>query len=170
MPAPARPPRRSTSAQPARHYVAALRWAKHARESGARFDVEKKAATSLTFSLSLGAHSFAVPSKLVGTKEHGPRLAALDQLLRSRPFLPLQLLPNNSGGLDVRCSAIRHGEGSGCTLGHVQNKHLSWLAPLVHRRAVRCFALDVTGGTAERPTRGLNVAFSFTTPSAHAGG
>jgi hypothetical protein len=148
----------STVTEHARHYTAALRWAKYARENGARFDVEKKAASALAFSLSVGAHRFAVPSKLVGTKEHAPRLVALASLLRDDGP---QLLRLDLDGV-ARCPALRCGEGAGCAVGHVQKKHLGWLLPLVRQRAVRCFALNITGGTEQKPTRGLNVVFSFT--------
>ena len=81
----------------------------------------------------------------------------------------LQLVPSapTSGEPQIlaRCLALRCGEGAGCTVGRVQQKHAPWLLPLVERRAVRCFAVEVTGGTPERPTRGLNVVFSFAAPA-----
>lgn len=135
-------------------YHAALRWARFARRQGARFDVERKAAESLHFSLTAGARCFAVPSKLAGVREHAARVAAL------RPLQPLRL------------HVVRVGEGQGtpkllaCSpagaVGHVQPKHLRWLLPLVEQGAVRCHVLRLTGGTPARPFRGVNVVFSFT--------
>ena len=146
-------------------YTAALRWARFARQHGARFDVEKKAAQSLAFSIDVHARRFAIPSKLIGTKQHAPRLVALASLMRDDGPQLLQLVPSapTSGEPQIlaRCLALRCGEGAGCTVGRVQQKHAPWLLPLVERRAVRCFAVEVTGGTPDRPTRGLNVVFSF---------
>ena len=157
-------------------YHAALRWARFARRQGARFDVERKAAESLHFSLTAGAHRFAVPSKLVGVREHAARVAGL------RPLQPLRLHV-------VRACAERSrsvGEGQGtprllaCSMdrddpgavGHVQPKHLRWLLPLVEQGTVRCHVLRLTGGPPARPFRGVNVVFSFTaaghTPAASA--
>ena len=153
----------------ARIYTAALRWARFARQQGARFDVEKKAADALAFSVDVSARRFAIPSKLIGTKQHAPRLVALAHLIRDDGPQLLQLVPSapTSGEPQIlaRCLALRCGEGAGCTVGRIQQKHAPWLLPLVERRAVRCFALDVTGGTPERPTRGLNIAFSFAAPA-----
>lgn len=138
-------------------YHAALRWARYARRRGARFDVEKKAAQALHFSLTRRTRSFAVPSRLEGVRQHSGRIAEL------QPLQPLRL------------HVVRVGEGGGspqllaCTergeVGRVQAKHHAWLLPLVERGAVRCHVLRVTGGAPERPSLGVNVAFSFCTPA-----
>ncbi|MFN3597290.1 MAG: hypothetical protein ACK41D_08470 [Rubricoccaceae bacterium] len=139
-------------------YHAALRWARFARRQGARFDVERKAAESLHFSLTAGAHRFAVPSKLAGVREHAARVAGL------RPLQPLRLHVVRVGEGQgtprlLACSMDRDDPGA---VGHVQPKHLRWLLPLVEQGAVRCHVLRVTGGTPARPFRGVNVVFSFT--------
>lgn len=139
-------------------YHAALRWARFARRQGARFDVERKAAESLHFSLTAGVRCFAVPSKLVGVREHAARVAGL------RPLQPLRLHVVRVGEGQgtprlVACSMDRDDPGA---VGHVQPKHLRWLLPLVEQGAVCCHVLRLTGGTSSRPIRGVNVVFSFT--------
>ena len=138
-------------------YTTALRWARHARRSGCRFDVERKAAASLAFSLGVGAHGYVVPTKLVDVRPHAARIAQL---------APLQ---------ELRLHVVRVGEGTGTPqvvvasaaglVGRVQDKHVRWVLPLVAQDAVRCHVLRVTGGTPDRPSRGLNVVLSFQRPS-----
>lgn len=154
-------------------YETARRWARFARQAGARFDVEQKAVAALA--ASLGSGRFALPSKLVATKPHGARLRALAGLLGQRGPVRLALtVEHGDDGQPVvvaSCPALRTGEGSAVAVGQVQPKHLPWLLPLVEARAVRCYATAVTGGTPRRPTRGCNslprtsvgVAFTFHT-------
>ena len=145
-------------------YHAALRWARFARRQGAHFDVERKAAESLHFSLTAGARRFAIPSKLVGVREHAARVAAL------RPLQPLRLhvVRIGEGRGTPRLLACSLDRGDPGAVGHVQPKHLRWLLPLVEQGAVRCHVLRLTGGTPARPFRGVNVVFSFTNPAARA--
>ena len=141
-------------------YHAALRWARFAPRQGARFDVEKKAAEALRFSLTAGARRFCVPSKLVGVTAAGvqSRLRILAAQVRHGGPQPLKLVRAGEH-VHAHAPAVREGDGF---VGRVQPKHLRWLLPLVERGAVRCHALQVTGGTPARPSRGVNVVFSFT--------
>lgn len=149
----------SAPALSAQHVRAALRWLRFARLAGARFDVEAKAAASLAFCAEHTTGGFAVPSALDGTSHHQPALAELASVLNAYEGTPVLL----------RLSVCRVGEGGGSPrvvvstpagpLGHLRRKHVPWVLPLLPH-GLRAYALRVTGGTAEKPTRGCNVALA----------
>src|SRR5690606_3164683 len=125
-------------------------WKAFAIARGVRFDVEKKAAQSIQFSQR--ARSLGIATKLVGVADE-----------------PIQ---NNLDTLRLHRVDAEHGElfpvvedgeiwltWQGFFLGKIQSKHRPWLFPLLASpRRVRFYALAVTGGTAGKPTLGLNVA------------
>lgn len=137
----------------------ALRWIRHAQAAGARFDVEAKAAGALAFCDRRGAHSFALPSALDGTKRRQSALAEMADVLDAYDGRPVLL----------RLSVCRIGEGSGRPhiivstprgpLGRLRRKHTAWALPLLPY-GLAAYALQVTGGTPDKPTRGCNIALA----------
>ena len=124
-------------------------WTKFALLRGARFDVQKKTADALAFSANYNGHLFAIPSKLEGTSRFQENicymLARLDDATR---HLDAEVMP---GG--------RVAVGFGMyTLGFVQKKHECWVRPLVEAGPCLFDLLQVTGGTPDKPTRGVNIA------------
>ncbi|HLA64080.1 MAG TPA: hypothetical protein VK610_06610 [Rhodothermales bacterium] len=113
---------------------------------GSRFDFEKKAADALTFSLSVDVRGLLIPSKLVGTSAGQRGLGALRAT--STPALHPLRTRRETDGLAVYFGAD--------FLGRLQPKHDRWAQKL---GAFRVAFLAVTGGTEDRPTMGVNVAF-----------
>jgi hypothetical protein len=124
-----------------------------------RFDVEKKAEQALTFSTDRGAKAFALPTKLVGTKEFQDNLADL-QAFHGGPgrsglkYAELDVSPDYDSPAELVASY------GGLILGKVQGKHLGWVRPLLATRKLRFFVLQLTGGTEGKPTLGCNVVVS----------
>ena len=108
--------------------------------------LQRKALASCAFSVARGASSFAVPSKLSGTREHQRRLWAMVRELAA-PWSELTL-----DATDDRLIALYDGD----PIGEVQPKHLPWLRPLVPFGA-RLYLSAVTGSQRDRATLGLNV-------------
>jgi hypothetical protein len=129
----------------------ALAWAEHARRSGARFNVERKAAEAFTFSADNDLAGFNVPTKLVGVAV-GATQDALAILAgeRPRPAHPVRLRRR----AEVDGLALYLGADF---LGRLQHKHEGWVRSLP---GFPVGAINVTGGTADAPTRGLNVALA----------
>lgn len=129
----------------------AKRWAQHATSAGMLPGIANaKAMESLEFSLRNGARNLCIPSKLVGTKAYQENIQALAGLA-TRPGA-VQLVMRLEGAAVVVCY------GSSL-LGRIQAKHVAWLLPILP--AVRLHLLQCTGGEADKPTRGVNVVFSF---------
>lgn len=129
----------------------ATAWSSYAARR-ARFDVEAKAAESLAFVRGRGARTFAVPTKLVNTKQFQQNLAEVRQLAPALAELEVKPDPVEIGKLMV--------VWGGDILGHVQSKHVEWLRPLLATRQLRFFLLQVTGGTKDKPTLGANVVIA----------
>jgi hypothetical protein len=125
-----------------------LLWSKFALLQGARFNVEKKAAAALTFSTASNRGRFAVPSKLVGTSRFQENIAyVLPRLDLASRNLRAHVTPDG-----------RVAVGFGIyTLGFVQKKHECWVRPLVEAGPCLFDLLQVTGGTKEKPTYGVNI-------------
>jgi hypothetical protein len=121
----------------------------------ARFDVERKAQEALAFSQDRGAKAFALPTKLVGTKEFQDNLEDLQRLhgagLR---YAELDVSPDHDNPAELVASY------GGLLLGKLQHKHLGWIRPLLATRKLRVFLLAITGGTDGKPTMGCNVVVS----------
>ncbi|MDT0632927.1 hypothetical protein [Rubrivirga litoralis] len=133
----------------------AAAWAACARATGARFDVEQKAADAVRFSADCNLASLAVPSKLVGTASYQDAAAAVASRLDAQDRWHV-------------CQRDRAAVfGLGLRLGQVQPKHANtWLPALDNPRPVRVAVIAVTGGEPVvgrggrlvRKTRGVNVA------------
>ena len=131
----------------------ALAWAACAAESGARFDVLRKACDALAFSATNDLRSLAIPSKLIGTRAHQPAADALAARLATHGGWSLAKMDG--------IHAVHFGPHR---LGAVQPKHAAtWLRSL---GPVRLAVVAVTGGEpyedrrghVARRTRGVNVA------------
>ncbi len=109
--------------------------------------VTAKALDSLAFSVLHGARSFAVPSKLTGTRAHQRRLWAL---VRDgyRPFERLTLDTATTDGIAVSLDDE--------PLGAVQTKHVPWARPLVPF-GLTVHLAKVTGSERDGYTLGANV-------------
>lgn len=141
-----------------RHHVAAgRRWLAFARLQGCRFSADVQLAKCLGFVAQVGARSFVVPSALEGVAAIGPQerlqLLAGELRVERRPVrLRLKLL-RGDGGDEV---AVLSGSGP---VGYLRRKHVAWVRPLLHH-GLQVYALRVTGGTEDKPTRGLNVVIA----------
>ena len=102
-----------------------------------------------------------VPTKLVGVSAFQPTLR---QLAARGPAagLPLRLEVQRGRvaafATDASTNEPATGSPDGRLLGLVQAKH-AWLAPLVAYGA-RAVLLQVTGGSADKPTHGVNLALT----------
>jgi hypothetical protein len=139
----------------------AAAWAAHARRAGARFDVEAKAMQAAVFSARHTLDGLCIPTKAVGVSAYPDGLLALRAALGAAGrFLPLLPAPDAEGIHLFRTDRLRS----------VQHKHLGWIRSLP---PMRYAATVVTGGTAERPTMGLNFLIEvhpvLDTPPAGAG-
>ena len=151
----------------------------HVSGSGSRFDVRRKLAEAFAFTWGRGGASLAIPSKLRGTAglaERTARLAADVDVWDGggSVYLPtvLHVLPEGmENGPGVAVLAAPHGTRDGAYIvGYLQDKHARWLAPLLNPTAagtvteestpVRVYVTAVTGGTEDKPTRGVNVCIT----------
>ena len=108
-----------------------------------------KAFGACAFSVQRRASSLAVPSKLVGTSRHQPRLRALADDSTAQ-WAALDLDAVDDGLLASR---------DGAPLGLVQSKHLGWVRPLL-QFGLTVHLSRVTGDPDNRRYRlGCNVAF-----------
>ncbi|MEM6782216.1 MAG: hypothetical protein AAF624_00585 [Bacteroidota bacterium] len=134
--------------RPTRDYLTpAFEWAALVRSFGARFAVEAKAAEAVAFCVARQPRSFALPSKLSGVGAHRDTLVEIAVV---DSFAPLEI-----DAIDQVCPVY----WQGAPVGHVQPKHRRWVQRLHRTGALRLHVLAVTGGTEERPHRGLNVVF-----------
>lgn len=123
-------------------------WTKYARSCGARFRIEHKAEEALQFCLDRGGQSFAVPTKLEGTSQFHENIAfAAARLDRYSRKLTAEI--TEDGRVAIGFGMYR--------LGYIQSKHACWVRPLVESGYVLFYLLQVTGGTAGKPTRGVNL-------------
>ncbi len=111
--------------------------------------ITAKAFDSLAFSVVHGARSFAVPSKLIDTRQHQRRLWTL---VRDgyRPWTPLSLSTVATDGI-----AVAHDDEP---LGAVQPKHVPWARPLIPF-GLTVHLAKVTGSEHDGYTLGVNVVF-----------
>lgn len=145
--------------------------------SGASFPLGLKMERSEAYSVRAGASSLRIPSKLAGVSGLQDRIATAAGLMgtTSLPTV-LHVTPALDGQPSrIAILAAPHGDNRDETrarrgavlLGYIQAKHEAWLGPLLQASGagtvtregtpVRVRITAVTGGTAERPTRGVNV-------------
>lgn len=130
----------------------ALAWAAAAHQSGARFDVTRKAAGAVAFSAAHDLRSLAIPSKLYGTRAFQPAADTLSSRLATRGGWALVTVDH--------AHTVTHGAQR---LGSLQDKHAAWISAI---GSVRVAATAVTGGqpitdrhgNLTRTTRGVNIA------------
>lgn len=131
----------------------AFRWRTHLLACGSRIHVDAKLAEALRFLNDVGARSFAVPTKLVGVREHRQTLRAISQEPNLGRWERLILVATTHDGTDA-IDAYWHG----APVGQLQRKHVRWLLPLLGTGKVRCHVLQITG--LDQHTHGCNVALS----------
>lgn len=132
----------------------AQRWAAHAGACGtSKAYAGRKALEAARFSLAKGASGLCIPSKLVRTKSCQDALEALSGRSPTPGRLHLDLT------LDAKKGQIWALLPSGERVGRLQAKHTRWMRGILQSIAVS--VLQVTGGTEEKPTRGLNVVIWF---------
>ncbi|MEM1095308.1 MAG: hypothetical protein AAGJ10_11965 [Bacteroidota bacterium] len=130
-------------------FATACAWVAHAAQHGARFNLDLKAATAITFTLNAGGSSFAIPSKLEGTRQTQRvvhRLVRMQQLHLHR----------NDETHRLECYTE-----DGERVGRIQSKHTSWLMPLVP--TVRIYVTAITGRT--QRTQGVNIVLTRIAPA-----
>ena len=131
-----------------------------------RFDARRKVEEAEAYTLGRRGSSLAVPSKLAHVGPFQDRIEALEDEAAGAEFFEVHLCGTADGfGLCVLAEVGGVLQG----VGYVQAKHAAWLAPLLSRMGsgeltsrgsgVRVYVTAVTGGTAEKPTRGVNVVF-----------
>lgn len=151
----------------------------HLNAVGVTFDARKKVSEAEEFSFLCGASTLHVPTKLAGVTAFQDRieraaeiLDALGPAVAGVRFYPTFLHVGDDGaGRPVVVVMVEMTPGDRTTLralGTLQDKHAAWLAPLIETNErgavthdstpVRVAVTAVTGGTPDRPTRGVNVA------------
>ena len=150
----------------------------HMIDAGADFDVPAKIEQAEDFSYFAGASALLVPSKLVTTASYQSEAAWLSAILDEMApapsggrFYPVILHRVASGGDPVYVVMFEQDPGDPASvrpLGSIQQKHAKWIDPLVNLpgngrvtgevSALRVYVTAVTGGTADKPTRGVNIA------------
>lgn len=108
-----------------------------------------KAFDSLAFSVLHGARSYAVPTKLTGTRSHQRRLWALVR----EGYQPWQRLTLDTTATDGIAVSLDDEP-----LGAVQPKHVPWARPLV-AFGLTVHLAKVTGSERDGYTLGVNVVF-----------
>lgn len=151
----------------------------HISACGSRFDLSAKMEQAEAFTLRRGGSSLAVPSKLRGTAALAERTARLAADVDAwdgggSVYLPtvLHVVPEGvENGPGIAVLAAPNGTRAGAYIvGYLQDKHARWLAPLLNPTAagtvtedatpVRVYVTAVTGGTDDKPTRGVNVCIT----------
>ena len=134
--------------------VQALAWGAAAKSAGCRFNVERKAAEAVAFTMRHDLGSLSVPTKLEGTAARQVAAESAAARMEARPGWIV-----GTYGIEANGAAV----ALGAELGRVQAKHRRWIAAL---GAVRFAVIAVTGGRevevepgrTVRTTRGVNVA------------
>lgn len=125
-------------------------WSSFARKHSALTErrVQNMALDAVAFTLRHRAHHFAMPTKLVGTREHQNALQGLDQS-SPEPWLQLSLVASE-GRVEAHAGAFR--------LGWIWSGH-SWLWPLL-TVGVEARLIAVTGTDQDWKWLGCNVVFT----------
>ena len=156
----------------------------HLSETGPqRFDVAAKMEQAEAFTLRRGGSSLAIPSKLANVSLSQPAIEAIAARMEAEEasYLPCRIFVGESlGGRPEIVILAEREAGKAWTLqgiGFIQDKHAAWLAPLLttepngavtnESSPVRVYVTAVTGGTPEKPTRGVNVAIAGVADAIH---
>ena len=147
----------------------------HILASGVRFNARRKVTDAEEFSFLRGGSTLALPSKLSSVsafqgeaEEVAPAVDAVGGYLPA--VLHLAAYDDGRPFLLVTADAQNGDPAGRRTLGTIQPKHLPWILPLLtvepegfvrsDRNALRVYVTAVTGGTPERPTRGVNIVIT----------
>ena len=137
-----------------------------------RFDARRKVEAAALYSVRRGGSSLAVPTKLADTTRFEDAAARLaESFAEGGPsYRPTRLYLDRRDGRDLVVVMAEVGDAARSlrVVGYVQDKHAPWLLPLLAPHAdgdghvsaacpVGVYVTAVTGGTDERPTRGVNV-------------
>ncbi|WP_412060344.1 hypothetical protein [Rubrivirga sp. IMCC45206] len=163
----------------------------HINAVGVTFDARKKVGESEEFSFLRGGSALAIPSKLASVMPFqgdvsrlGAALADLDALTpgASRSY-PTRLYKRTDGegapAVVVMAETVPGDADSLRCLGMLADKHAAWIAPVLGTfqgtgavtegsSPIRVYVTAVTGGTPDRPTRGVNVAIHGTADAVRA--
>ncbi|PAP78013.1 hypothetical protein [Rubrivirga marina] len=153
----------------------------HMNAVGVRFDARRKVEEAEEFSFLAGGSTLAVPTKLERVTAFQGDLAKLADTLEAMGpapsgtrYYPARLHKGTGEGgrpvVIVMAETTPGDAGSLRAVGFLQPKHVEWLAPVLGTARsgavtecstpIRVYATAVTGGTADRPTRGCNVAIA----------
>lgn len=137
----------------------ASRWARFAAERvrPGSLDPFEKALGALAFALASRSRSLAIPTKLIGVRACQTAIRAL--AASGAPFgfrLEMRAAPGEDGEPHIEVSVGLPGQPVR-VLGHVQQKHLPWMNPLLPL-GLECRLIRVTGDAARGHTHGVNVA------------
>jgi hypothetical protein len=125
------------------------------------FDVQAKARQAYEFSLRIGAHGFAIPTKLSGVTRFQEALRSLQAIPHTHKRLIARLRPDTRRGRAGQQRVMFYFGGE--PLGYLQDKHLPWFAELFSEEGMHglsFFVTEVTGGTWDKPTRGCNIVIA----------
>ena len=131
-----------------------------------RFDARAKMEQAEAYTLRAGGSALAIPTKLANVSLSQPAIAKIAGRMEAEgtAYLPCRIFVGETlGGRPEIVILAETEKGKGWTLqglGFIQDKHAAWLAPLVASGAVRVYVTAVTGGTADKPTRGVNVVLA----------
>ena len=151
----------------------------HMLASGVRFAARRKVEAAARYSVGRGGSTLAVPSKLSGTARFAGAVEALDSVVDRGAFVPTALYLDTHGAAPRVVVMAECGAAGLQAVGYVQAKHAPWLAPLLAPHTERgghvsaacpvgVFVTAVTGGTPDRPTRGVNVCVTGTAAAVRA--
>lgn len=145
----------------------------HLLAVGVSFNARQKVNASETYSLRHAGSTLAIPSKLAQVGVFQDDVEKLEAATVGTKFYPTTLYRCESlSGTPEIIVLARTTADDGATIravGYLQEKHARWIAPLLDGTVpvggasgadcpVRVYVTAVTGGTPDRPTRGVNVA------------
>ena len=145
----------------------------HLLAVGVSFNARQKVGQAETYTMRHGGASLAVPSKLSHTTAFQADAEAVETAAAGARFYPTTLYRaedvQGRSQIVVLAETVPGDRASLRAVGFLQDKHARWIAPLLDGTVpvgrasgpdcpVRVYVTAVTGGTPDRPTRGVNVA------------
>ena len=131
-----------------------------------RFNARAKMEQAEAYTLRKRGGALAIPTKLANVSLSQPAIEKVAARMEAEAtsYLPCRTFVGETLGGRPEIVVLAETEaGKGWTLqglGFIQDKHAGWLAPLLASGAVRVYVTAVTGGTDEKPTRGVNVVLT----------